>query len=87
VAQARIAAAAVAAELERLPERQRMALWLSAVEGQSYAEIAVALNTTDKSVKSLVHRARSGLAGKLPFRASNEKIRATEKLEGLGGKP
>lgn len=53
-------------ELERalgeLPERQRMALWLSAVEGFSYAEVARTLETTEKSVKALVHRARSTLA-------------------------
>jgi len=50
-------------ELERalgeLPERQRMALWLSAVEGFSYAEVARTLETTEKSVKALVHRARA----------------------------
>jgi RNA polymerase sigma-70 factor (ECF subfamily) len=55
-------------ELSRLPERQRMALWLSAVEGLSYAEIAEALETTDKSVKSLVHRARVTLVQRLPAR-------------------
>jgi len=49
-------------ELENLPERQRMALWLCAVEGLSYAEIAHALETTEKSVKSLIHRARATLA-------------------------
>ena len=43
-----------------------MALWLSAVEGLSYAEVAEALDTTDKSVKSLVHRARATLAERLP---------------------
>ena len=48
--------------LECLPERQRAALWLCAVEGLSYAEIAEALETTEKSVKALVHRARVGLA-------------------------
>jgi len=48
--------------LARLPERQRIALWLSAVEGLSYAEIAASLETTEKSVKALVHRARCALA-------------------------
>jgi len=47
--------------LEGLPERQRSAIWLSAVEGFSYAEVAVALETTEKSVKALVHRARVAL--------------------------
>ncbi len=64
-AEARLAVSDLTTELERLPERQRMALWLSAVEGQSYAEVAQALGTTDKSVKSLVHRARSTLATRL----------------------
>ena len=47
--------------LEGLPERQKMAIWLSAVEGLSYAEVAAALETTEKSVKALVHRARVAL--------------------------
>lgn len=51
--------------LRELPERQRAALWLSAVEGQSYAEVAEALDVTEKAVKSLVHRARSALADRL----------------------
>jgi RNA polymerase sigma-70 factor (ECF subfamily) len=65
---ARRLAQQTARELSRLPERQRMALWLSAVEGLSYAEIAEALETTDKSVKSLVHRARVTLVQRLPER-------------------
>lgn len=62
VAHARRVGDAVGAALERLPERQRAALWLSAVEGQSHAEIATALDTSEKSVKALVHRARVSLA-------------------------
>ena len=42
-----------------------MALWLSAAEGHSYAEVASILETTEKSVKALVHRARTGLAERL----------------------
>lgn len=42
-----------------------MALWLSAVEGLRYAEVAEALETTPASVKSLIHRARSALAAQL----------------------
>ena len=57
------------AEVERgmaeLPERQRAALWLAAVEGQSYAEIGEALGVSEKAVKSLVHRARSALAERM----------------------
>ncbi len=52
----------VEAALSHLPERQRAALWLCAVEGLSYAEIAETLDTTEKSVKALVHRARVALA-------------------------
>ena len=48
--------------LAGLPERQREALWLRAVEGLSYAEVAEALATSEKSVKALIHRARVGLA-------------------------
>ena len=40
-----------------------MALWLTAVEGHSYAEVARALETTEKAVKSLVHRARRAVSG------------------------
>jgi RNA polymerase sigma-70 factor (ECF subfamily) len=52
-------------ELARLPERQRIALWLSAAEGQSYAEIALVLETSEKSVKALVHRGRAALVERL----------------------
>ena len=57
---------AVEAELRQLPERQRAALWLTAVEGLSYAEVAEGLETTPQSVKALVHRARTALAARLP---------------------
>ncbi len=62
VAHARRVGDAVDAAFARIPERQRAALWLSAVEGQSYAEIARALDTSEKSVKALVHRARVSLS-------------------------
>ncbi len=55
----------VEAALGALPERQRLALWLSAVEGQSYAEVARALDVTEKAVKALVHRARVALVAQL----------------------
>ena len=51
--------------LGELPERQRAALWLTAVEGYSYAEVAKQLETSEKSVKALVHRGRSALADRL----------------------
>ncbi len=52
------------AALAELPERQREALWLRAVEGLSYAEVAEALATSEPSVKALIHRARVALAAK-----------------------
>ncbi|HEY8155230.1 MAG TPA: sigma-70 family RNA polymerase sigma factor [Myxococcota bacterium] len=55
-------AARVERELARLPERQRAALCLSAVEGLSYAEVAEALEISESAVKALVHRARTALA-------------------------
>ena len=51
--------------LAELPERQRAALWLTAVEGLSYAEVAESLEISESAVKALVHRARSGLADRL----------------------
>jgi RNA polymerase sigma-70 factor (ECF subfamily) len=65
VVDARRMAEAVWRELGKLPEKQRAALCLTAVEGLSYAEVAEALEVTEKAVKSLVHRARSALAERL----------------------
>ncbi len=59
---ARRVSAEVEGALAALPERQRAALWLAAVEGQSYAEVADALATSEVAVKALVHRARVALA-------------------------
>jgi RNA polymerase sigma-70 factor (ECF subfamily) len=68
VAHARSTREALERELSALPERQRAALVLSAVEGLSYAEVAVNLETTEKSVKALVHRARATLAARFKGR-------------------
>jgi RNA polymerase sigma-70 factor (ECF subfamily) len=65
VVHARRVSAQVETALAALPERQRAALWLAAVEGQSYAEVAAALATSEVAVKALVHRARSALADAL----------------------
>jgi RNA polymerase sigma-70 factor (ECF subfamily) len=73
IVDARRAGAAVATALAALPERQRAALWLSAVEGLSYAEVAATLETTEKSVKALVHRARTTLADRLGGRPGDER--------------
>jgi RNA polymerase sigma-70 factor (ECF subfamily) len=62
VVDARRAGQSLEAALEELPARQREALWLRAVEGLSYAEVAQALATSEKSVKALIHRARVALA-------------------------
>ncbi len=62
---ARRAASKLELELAELPERQRSALWLAAVEGYSYEEVAEVLETSIPSVKSLVHRARATLADKM----------------------
>ena len=58
LAHARRVGAALGAALEAIPERQREALLLTSVDGRSYAQVAAALGTTEKSVKALVHRAR-----------------------------
>jgi RNA polymerase sigma factor (sigma-70 family) len=51
--------AAVAA----LPERQREALLLSAVDGRSYEEVASELGVSPGAVRGLLHRARATLRG------------------------
>ena len=66
VAHARRVGGDVERALASLPERQRAALWLTAVEGLSYAEVAASLETSPQSVKALVHRGRSALAEQLP---------------------
>jgi RNA polymerase sigma factor (sigma-70 family) len=54
-------AAAVLARIGRLPRRQQEALLLSAGEGLTHAEIAIALDTTVGTVKSRLSRARARL--------------------------
>lgn len=56
--------------LARLPERQQRMLFLAAVEGRSYTEVAEACGTTEKVVKSTVCRARDRL--RLEFRRLGE---------------
>jgi RNA polymerase sigma-70 factor (ECF subfamily) len=59
---------AVRAAIAELPETQRMALILARYEELSLAEIAVVLDSSEKAIKSLVHRARENLRAKLaPF--------------------
>jgi RNA polymerase sigma-70 factor (ECF subfamily) len=52
---------AVRNAIARLPETQRMALILAKYEERPYAEIAEIIGSTEKAVKSLVHRARETL--------------------------
>lgn len=54
---------AVLAELGRLPEVDRAALLLRAVEGLPYDEIAQALGISLSAVKVKIHRARAALFG------------------------
>jgi RNA polymerase sigma-70 factor (ECF subfamily) len=65
VADARRELGAVDRALGALPESQRAALWLVAVEGLSYAEVAEALETSESAVKALVHRARRAVAERI----------------------
>ena len=52
---------AVRAAIARLPEQQRMALVLAKYHEMPYIEIATVLGSSEKAVKSLVHRARENL--------------------------
>ena len=70
IAHARLVGEMVDVELAHLPDRQRVALWLCAVEGLSYREIAGVLETSEKSVKALVHRARAKLAERMSERGT-----------------
>jgi RNA polymerase sigma-70 factor, ECF subfamily len=55
----------VRAAIARLPENQRMALLLAKYEELPYEEIAEVLGSTEKAVKSLIHRARESLRASL----------------------
>jgi len=59
---------AVRAAIAELPDTQRMALILARYDELSFAEIARVLDSSEKAIKSLVHRARENLRAKLaPF--------------------
>ena len=49
------------ADVGRLPDQQRSALLMREIDGLSYADLAVALDTSVPAVKSLLVRARVGL--------------------------
>lgn len=52
---------AVRAAIAALPDNQRMALILAKYEELPYAEIAGVLGSTEKAIKSMIHRARENL--------------------------
>lgn len=59
---------AVRGAIAQLPEAQRMALVLAKYDELPYVEIGRVLGTSEKAVKSLVHRARENLRAMLgPF--------------------
>ncbi len=59
---------AVRAAVAELPEAQRMALILAKYHELPYAEIAQVLDSSEKAIKSLIHRARENLRERLePF--------------------
>ncbi|MAR08878.1 MAG: RNA polymerase subunit sigma-70 [Blastopirellula sp.] len=51
--------------VDQLGERHRRVIQLYAIEGQSYQQIAQALNVSNAAVKSLLHRARAKLRDQL----------------------
>jgi RNA polymerase sigma-70 factor, ECF subfamily len=55
----------IARALERLPEKQRAAFVLNKYQELSYLEVAEAMNTSEKAVKSLIHRAKERIASAL----------------------
>jgi hypothetical protein len=78
------------ADLRALPDQQRSALVIRELEGLSYEELAVTLDTTVPAVKSLLVRARLGLAEAAEARATDctavrRQIRETVE-SGKGGK-
>ena len=48
--------------LALLPEKQRLAFILNKYQELSYAEVAEVMQTSEKAVKSLIHRAKEALA-------------------------
>ena len=49
-------------EVDKLPERQRMALILCRYENKSYQEIAVMMNCSVSAVESCIHHAKKALS-------------------------
>jgi RNA polymerase sigma-70 factor (ECF subfamily) len=55
-------AAAIKRALDQLPEKQRLAFILNKYQELSYAEVAGVMQTSEKAVKSLIHRAKEALS-------------------------
>ena len=56
--------------LDQIPEKQRIAFILNKYQELSYSEVADVLESSEKAVKSLIHRAKEALAERLkPFTA------------------
>jgi len=69
--------ARIVSDIQRLPEQQRSAILMSAVDGMRYVEIAAALEISEPAVKSVLNRARrSLLAAKEAREAACVDIRA-----------
>ncbi len=58
-------ACALRAALEQLPEKQRIAFVLNKYQELSYTEVAEVMQVSEKAVKSLIHRAKEGMAERL----------------------
>jgi RNA polymerase sigma-70 factor (ECF subfamily) len=65
VMERRAIAAALKSALAQLPEKQRVAFILNKYQDLSYAEVAEVMTTSEKSVKSLIHRAKEAMAEQL----------------------
>ncbi len=75
------------ADVKKLPETQRSALLLREMDAMSYEEIALAMETTVPSVKSLLVRARISLAEASQARlltCGEVRLELAEAAEGLG---
>ena len=76
----------IVADVQGLPETQRTALVLREIDDLSYDEIAVAMETTVSAVKSLLVRARMGLAEASESRilsCDDVRLQLAEAAEGL----
>lgn len=63
LAEGRLSAALALAAIAALPESQRRALTLTAIEGRSGHEAAVEMGISESAMRQLVYRARSGVRG------------------------